>query len=244
MFDKSSGTLQREGVAAELNPYDRVALEVGLQCIERYGGSVTAVCMGPDSAEAALREALAMGANAACLLRSAAFAGADVLATAYTLSAYFSTGPDFDLILCGKHSVDGDTGQTGAALAEHLGIPHAAAVSEILRIADGRITVRQRLDGALQTVRLEMPCLLVTEQDICYPRLPTLAGTLRAKGQLIPIETEESIAHIDLRRCGLKGSATRVKHISTPETPRHGRMLAPAEYDCLLPLLLGQEDGV
>ena len=243
VFDESTGALKREGSDAQLNPSDLVALEAALRCADRFNASVTAVCMGPYSARAALREALSMGVKEAYLLNSPAFAGADVLATSYTLSTFFLSLDSFDIIFCGKHSADGDTGQTGAALAEWLNIPHAGTVCEIETIEDGKIFVKQLQVGYTQHLCLKTPCLLVVENDIFYPRIPSLNDVLRARKHSIKIKTEADINNIDIARCGFKGSATQVKHIYVPQNRRRGQMLRSEEYDCLLPVLKGVKNA-
>ncbi|MGD9559308.1 MAG: hypothetical protein AB7V55_01710 [Oscillospiraceae bacterium] len=224
-FDAATGRLRRDGAAAVINPYDLVALEVGLQCLAKAPGTLHAVSMGPSSATAALKTALAMGAEKAHLLSSPAFSGADVLATAYALSAFFAVHPA-DVILCGSHSADGDTGQTGAMLAETLGIAHAAGASEILEVLPDGLRVRQQLDGFGQVVYLPFPCLLVVRADSCYPRVPTLGDTLRARRQPIVTQDEHTLPGLDVARCGAKGSATRVAQVSVVQRTRAGRRLA------------------
>ena len=107
-------------------------MEAALQLREKVGGSVTVLTMGPPQAEEMMRDAYTMGADDAVILSDRKFAGADVLATSYALSQGITAIGDIDLIICGKQTTDGDTAQVGPAIAEHLGIPHAAWVSEIV----------------------------------------------------------------------------------------------------------------
>ena len=226
IFDEVTGNLQRAGSEAMLNPIDHVTIEAGLRCVEDYGGRLSAVSMGPHSAEAGLRTALSLGVSSAYLLCDPAFAGADVLATAHTLAGFFRSLPGYDIIFCGKHSADGDTGQTGAMLAEILGIPHACGVCTTVSIKDNHAIVRQRFEMELLTTSLSLPCLVIMENDAFYPRNATLAGLLHARRQKIKLENLKTISHIDPLCCGVRGSSTRVKKMSVQKHSRRGQFLS------------------
>src|SRR5574340_1550543 len=144
-LDPVTHTLKREGIAAIINPFDLYALEEGLRVKDAQGGTVTVITMGPPQAEAALREALGFGADAAVLLSDRAFAGADTWATALTLARAVDKLGGADLIFCGKQAIDGDTAQVGPMLATILNIPYAAWVRK-LSFADGNLTVERLLD--------------------------------------------------------------------------------------------------
>lgn len=236
-FDTETGTLKRTGKEMMINPCDAVAIEAALEFVRKNSGNLTAVSMGPY--EAGLRTALAMGAQEAFLLRSAHFAGADVLATAYTLSCYFKKYTDFDVIFCGKHSADGDTGQTGAMLAEFLGIPHVCGVSRIIGAKDGRIEVVQQLDNKELVVEMKTPCLIVIQNNFCIPGPLTLQGILKAKRHPVVTENEKSLEILDVDLCGLKGSATRVIHMFVPPNTRMTRNVELRETEILKGILKG-----
>ncbi|MBQ8953409.1 MAG: hypothetical protein IJ048_04790 [Clostridia bacterium] len=129
--DEKTGVLKRSGVAGKMNPYDLYALETALRLREAHGGRVTVGTMGPPQAQAIVREAYMMGADEGYVFSDRRLGGADVLATGYTLSQAIRSVGDFDLILCGRQTTDGDTAQVGPAIAEYLGIPHAAWVSKL-----------------------------------------------------------------------------------------------------------------
>ena len=112
-IDPQTNTLVREGIENIINPFDTYALEEGVRLKEQHGGKVTVITMGPPQAEAALREAISLGADEAVLLSDSAFAGADTWATAYTLSRAVTKLGQCDLIICGRQTIDGDTGQVG-----------------------------------------------------------------------------------------------------------------------------------
>ncbi len=128
-FEVDRGRVDRSSAGVEINPFDLNALEAAVQIKEDMGGTVTAISMGPHQAESSLRDALARGADDAVLLENRKFAGADTLATSYTIACAIRKLGAFDLILCGEKTVDGDTGQVGPEIAEHLNIPHIAYVS-------------------------------------------------------------------------------------------------------------------
>ena len=131
-LDPITGTLIREGVPSIVNPEDRHAVELGLSLREQAGGGkVIVISMGPPQAEVALREVLAMGADEAILLSDRAFAGADTLATAAALAAAIRKIGTYDVILCGRQAIDGDTAQVGPQLAEFLGIAQATYVQAV-----------------------------------------------------------------------------------------------------------------
>ncbi len=180
--DPETGVLKRDGVLSKINPYDLYALEAALTLRERLGGSITVLSMGPNQAEDALREALWMGADRGVLLSDRRFAGADVLATSYTLSQGIRALGGFDLILMGRQTTDGDTAQVGPAVAQWLGIPHAALVSRIDEADASHLTVSQELARSVETVRMSYPCLITVEKDSFEPRLPSYRRRLAIGG--------------------------------------------------------------
>ena len=179
-LDPVTGTVIREGVASILNPFDAYALEEAVRLKERLGGEITALSMGVPSAQETLRRALAVGADRAVLLCGRAFAGADTLATARALALAIRKLGGADLVLCGRMATDGDTAQVGPMLAELLGIPHAADVSRVERIEDGRVTLERMSDDGYRAERLPLPSLLTVVKEINVPRLPSVTGVLRA----------------------------------------------------------------
>ena len=130
-IDPKKGTLIREGVESIVNPEDLIATEAAVQIKEKHGGEITAISMGPPQAKEALQEVLAMGVDKGILLTDKAFAGADTLATSYTLGQCIKTIGKFDLIICGRQAIDGDTAQIGPQVAEFLNIPQITYVKKI-----------------------------------------------------------------------------------------------------------------
>ena len=144
--DPVTGVLKRDGVKSKMNPYDLYGLELGLSLVERYGGVLKTITMGPPQAKEAVLEAICMGADGGTVITDRKFAGADVLATAYTISQGIRKLGDFDIIICGKQTTDGDTAQVGAEIAEFLNIPNVANVLSVEDVADGKVILTASLD--------------------------------------------------------------------------------------------------
>jgi len=214
-LDEKTHTLIREGVESIINPYDMYALEEGLRLKDRFGGKVTVCSMGPPQAEASLREAITYGADEAVLLSDRAFAGADTWATSYTLAKGIEKIGPFDLILCGKQAVDGDTAQVGPGIAERLALPYVTWVRKIEAIQDGRIIVQRLMDDGYDRLELPLPGLLTVVKEINEPRVPSLKGKMRAKSQKIPVFGVKDL-EADPEQVGLQGSATQVVKVFPP----------------------------
>ena len=222
-IDPQTKTLVREGVPGIVNPFDMYAIEEGLRLKERYGGKVKVLTMGPPQAEEALREALAMGADEAVLLSDKALAGSDTLATSYALSmAVRKLG--YDLVICGKQAVDGDTAQVGPEMAEHLGVPFVAWVRNVEDVLDGKIRVQRLMDDGYDVLEVPLPTLITVVKEINEPRLPSLRGKMRARKAQIPVWTVEDIG-ADPSKVGIEGSPTQVVRVFTPERRREGEIL-------------------
>ncbi len=214
-IDPQTNTLVRNGIKSIINPFDTYALEEGVRLREKHGGKVTVMSMGPPQAEAALREALSLGADEAILLSDRDFAGADTLATAYTLSAAARKIAPFDIIICGRQTVDGDTGQVGPEMAEMLGIPLLTYVSKIVEIAPPTIRARRMVEDGYEVVESTLPALITVSKEINAPRLPSLRGIMKSKSARITVWTAADLG-VDRDTVGLSGSATRVVRVFTP----------------------------
>ena len=171
--------------------------------------------MGPPQAESALREAISYGADEAVLLSDRAFAGADTWATSYTLARGIEKIGPFDLILCGKQAVDGDTAQVGPGMAERLSLPYVTWVRKIEALENGLIRVQRLMDDGYDRLELSLPALLTVVKEINEPRVPSLKGKMRAKSQKIPLYGAAEIG-ADPEQTGLAGSATQVIRVFPP----------------------------
>lgn len=228
--DEKTGLLVRPKLGNKLNPNDLFALETALRLRETEGGTVTAVTMGPPQAKEALTECLAMGCDKAFLFSDRAFGGADVLATSYTISRGILAAGNFDLILCGKQTTDGDTAQVGAEIAEHLHIPHLANVIAVLGTDESSVTVKALQENMLVTEKLLFPCLISTDSDVNTPRLPSYKRMKAIKDEDVTVLTFADFADKNPAHYGLKGSPTQVQKIFPPEK-QSGRTLLQGDAE-------------
>lgn len=222
-LDPKTNTLAREGVESIMNPYDRHALEEAVAIKDKLGGVVTVITMGPPQAEAVLREAIACGADEGVLISDRAFAGADTWATSYTLAQAVQTLGGFDLILCGKQAIDGDTAQVGPGLACRLRLPFAACIQKTRKVTAEAIEVERMMDDGFDVLRLPLPALMTVVKDINEPRVASLKGKMKAKKAVIQQLSAADIG-ADPQCIGLAGSPTQVVRVFSPE-PRGDRKI-------------------
>ncbi len=219
-IDPKTNTLVREGVESIINPFDTYAIEEGVRLKERTGGSCTVITMGPPQAEQALRDAVAVGADDAILVSDRAFAGSDTWATAQVLAAAVAKFKDFDLVICGRQSIDSDTGQVAPELAERLGLPFVSYVSKVEEIRPGHIRVQRMVEFGHEVVECPLPAVISVTKEINTPRLPSLRNMMKARS-LKPTVWSNSDLQIPTDRVGVTGSATRVVKIFFPQrTPK------------------------
>ena len=223
-IDPKTNTLIREGVPSIINPFDTYAIEEGVRLKEKYQGKVTVISMGPPQVEDALREAISLGIDEGVLLSDRAFAGADTLATSYTLAEGIKKIGKFDLIICGKQAMDGDTAQVGPGIAEKLNIPHVTYVKKIEEINDGYVQVERLMEEGYEVIKMPLPALITVVKEINEPRMPSLKGKLKAKSTQI-ITWGAKDLEVDEDRIGLQGSPTQVIKIFTPQLRGKGEMI-------------------
>lgn len=217
-INPETNTLIREGIPNIINPFDMYAIEEALRLKEKFGGKVTAISLGPPQSINALKEAVGMGADAAIQLSDRAFAGSDSWATAYTLALAIKKMGEFDIILCGKQAIDGDTGQVGPGIASQLGITQLTYVFKIIKLEPqtGTITVERLLEEGREIVEAKLPALLTVVKDINQPRSSTLFHMRRASKLFIPTWTAADLPGADPSKLGLTGSPTQVIKIFSP----------------------------
>ncbi len=216
-INPDDNTLIRQNIPNIINPFDMYAIEEGLRLRESHGGKVTVLSMGPPQAANALKEAVAMGADEAVLVLDRAFAGSDTWSTAYTLSLAIKTIGEFDIIICGRQAIDGDTGQVGPGLARQLGITQLTYISKIKKIDPaGEIIVERLIEEGREIVEASLPALLTVVKDINQPRSPSLAHIRRAAKLKIRTMTAVALMGVDMTRLGLDGSPTKVIKIFNP----------------------------
>ena len=224
-MDPETGNLIRTGVPTLTNPLDLNALEAAVQVKERYGGVITLITMGPPTAESTLREGLAVGGDNAILITGRPFGGADTLSTSYTIVKAAEMKGSFDLIFCGKESLDGATGQMASQLAERFDAALISCCFSIDKISGGKIRATRTLETGREIVEATLPCLITVEKDNFYGRLPSLKAYLASKTAEITMYSENDIDGLDHEKIGVPGSGTIVPRIYPPELPEPGQII-------------------
>ncbi|HID70881.1 MAG TPA: electron transfer flavoprotein subunit beta/FixA family protein [Desulfobacterales bacterium] len=228
-LDPETNTLAREGVQSIMNPYDQHAVEEAVRLKEKLGGEVTVLSMGPPQAVDVLKQAISCGADHAVLVSDRAFAGADTWATSYTLAKAVNKIGAFDLILCGKQAIDGDTAQVGPGLAIQLKIPFVTCVQKIRDASESELVMERMMDDGYDVVAVDYPMLLTVVKDLNEPRVPSLKGKMRAKKAEIQVLSAEDVG-ADSAKIGLAGSPTQVVDVFPPP-PRGERAILSGSID-------------
>lgn len=232
-IDRETNTIIREGVPSIINPYDLHGIEAALQLKDKYGGRVTVLTMGPSQAEAAVKKALAFGADRGILLSDRGFAGADTLATSYIITQAIRKiieQEGADLIFCGKQAIDGDTAQVGPGIASRLDWAQLTYVLEIkdINVEAREIRVSRKLETGKEVVKAKLPALMTVVKDlneIRYASLPDLINGARAE---IEVWGKEDL-ELDEGKIGLEGSPTWVDKIFPPPEREGGEVISGGE---------------
>lgn len=239
-MDPETGNLIRAGVPAILNPLDANALSAAVKVKETYGAEITLITMGPPNAEAVLRECLAVGADKAILVTDRAFGNADTLATSYSIVSAAKQVDKFDLIFCGKETLDGATGQMGSQLAERFDAAQVTSASLIKEIdlEKNSLVVERELETGIETLEVQMPCLFTMEKTNYPVRIPNLKGKLAAKKAPVLTFTANDIPDLDRNRIGDPGSPTKVPRMFPPVMPEPGVILNEGSVEANVEKLL------
>jgi electron transfer flavoprotein beta subunit len=216
-IDPKTGSMMRWAATTKMNPFDLVALEAALQLKDLTSSEITVITMGPNAAKAILSEALSMGADKGILISDKAFAGADVLATSHTLSyAIEALKMDYDLVLCGQQTTDGDTAQVGPSIAALLNLPHISYVRKLTNHPN-TFEVESIINDDRIVAEIKKPCLLTIDKDFAQARYPsywkmneTINNPIQVIG-LADLQNPDTINHI-----GQAGSPTSVLKIYPP----------------------------
>jgi len=225
------GTVNRSALPAIFNPEDLNALELALQIKDKFGGKITVITMGPPAASAILRDSLFRGADDAILITDPGCAASDTLATSYILSCAVKK-VDYDIVLCGRQAIDGDTAQVGPQLAEKLGVPQITYVEEFMELNGRTITARRNIGAGWQQVKTALPALLTVTSDANEPRVAAAKKMMKYKNARTSIEVEHKCSELeeksllikqwdldfvgaDLNWCGRSGSPTKVHRIQS-----------------------------
>jgi electron transfer flavoprotein beta subunit len=222
--DEKTGVLKRDGVDSKMNPYDLYAIETALRIKEKVGGKISAITMGPPQAGEIIKEAYMMGVDEGAIISDRKFAGADVLATSYTLSQAVKKLGNFELILCGKQTTDGDTAQVGPEMAEYLGIPHIANVLKIVELKKDSVIVEMDMPNTIELAEIKYPCLLTVDKDIFQPRLPSYKRKVETKNREIKMISFKDFEDQNEKMYGLNGSPTQVERIFPPSSNNQREM--------------------
>ncbi len=226
-INPDTGTLVRTGVPSIINPYDVPALEAALRLKDEFGGKVTVISMGPPFFEQSMRKAVALGADDTILLSDRRMAGADTYATSYALALGIQKVAEeepFDIILCGRQTIDGDTAQVGPGIAARLGLPVLTYVMNIREVDfDNReLVVERKLEQARQVIKSKLPAVLTCEKELNEVRYASLPNLLRAHRHELTVWSGDELG-AEQGRLGLRGSPTIVaRSITPPEQEREG----------------------
>ena len=186
------GTVNRSALPAIFNPEDLNALELALQIKDKYGGNISVITMGLPAASAVLRDSLFRGADDAILITDKRCAASDTLATSYILSCAVKK-IDYDIVICGRQAIDGDTAQVGPQLAEKLGVPQITYVEELIELDGKSITARRNIGTGWQQVKTALPVLLTVTSDANEPRVAAAKKTMKYKNARTPFEIEREV---------------------------------------------------
>ncbi|OGV39875.1 MAG: hypothetical protein A2020_15765 [Lentisphaerae bacterium GWF2_45_14] len=225
-IDPETKTIVRSSADAVMNPLDEFPLEAALRIKDSCGAQVSVFTMGPPRSSEVLARAMAAGADNVILLSDRHFAGSDTWTTSLILSTALRKKGPFDLIICGKQAIDGDTGQVGPEVAEHLGVPMAANVChfEVIHRPSAGLRVRRLFENSTDETEILFPALVTVLKEACEPRFGTLGGRLRFFEEGIE-ELNASELGLSSENIGLRGSPTRVIKTSAPEISRKTRIL-------------------
>ncbi|MBT3311488.1 MAG: electron transfer flavoprotein subunit beta/FixA family protein [Desulfobacterales bacterium] len=234
---KPDGTVNRAVLPAIFNPEDLNALEEAIKIKETIGGKITAITMGPPNAVKILKECLYRGVDDVVLVSDRKFAGADTLATSYALKCAIEKVEKYDLVLCGRQAIDGDTAQVGPQIAEKLNINQLTCVSEIVEVNETDITIKRSIENGHEFLKSNMPVLLTVTNEANEPRTPSAKLAVAYKNisgktsdesyddEYLESGIDDPISYIkewnvesinaDPQLCGLSGSPTKVKKVQS-----------------------------
>ena len=236
----SGGKIDEAGVKLVINPYDEFAIEEALKLREKFGGEVTLVSVGGERAQEALRTGFAMGADKGVLVTDPALDSPDEWMAAEVLAKAIS-GLEYDIILSGRIAVDDGSSQVAVRTADALGIPSVSSIIELSVEAD-KAVVKREIDGGTETVEVSLPAFLTAQKGLNIPRLPSMAGIMKAKSKELK---KLSLTDIGLDHAALTRKMS-VPKFSLP-TPRNGGKVVPgdaASAACELARLLREEAKV
>jgi electron transfer flavoprotein beta subunit len=249
-INPKTNTLDRRSAPAILNPYDAHAVQEAVRLKKLIGGTVSVLSMGPPQATAVIKKSIEIGADEGYLISDRAFAGADTLATSYALSKALeriAKEKPIDMVICGKHAIDGDTGQVGPGIARRLDIPPITNVIEVSEVneKEKNVIIKRKLTSGYEVIQTQLPCLITVEKDIneiAYSPMPNMIKAARYESIIWTVGDLENVDKVQL---GLKGSPTIVGKMFTPPKPEGGKRLegtSSEQVKQLVELLMDKRD--
>lgn len=229
-INPKTNTLDRRSAPAILNPYDAHAVQEAVRIRKMTGGTISVLSMGPPQATAVIKKSIEIGADRGYLISDRAFAGADTLATSYALSKALekiSKEMPIDMIICGKHAIDGDTGQVGPGIARRLDIPPITNVIEVSEVNENENTVliKRKLTNGYELIQANIPCLLTVEKEINKIEYAPLTNMIKAARYEPVIWAVSDFDEVDRTQLGLKGSPTIVGKMFSPPKLEGGKKI-------------------
>jgi electron transfer flavoprotein beta subunit len=241
-MNPKTNTMDRKTAPAILNPYDAHAVEEAIRLREKYGGKVSVLTMGPPPAVKAIKKCIEIGADEGYLITDRRFAGADTLATSYALTKALqkiSKSSPVDLVICGKMTIDGDTGQVGPGIARRLDIPPLTSVNKVVEINkdEGYAVVHRKLEEGYEVVQSTLPCLFSVEKSINEVPYSPFPNMLKAAKYKPIIWSVDELEDVDVKQLGLKGSPTIVSKVWAPPKPEGGTIIEGTPHEKVEQLL-------
>ncbi|MCF6411702.1 electron transfer flavoprotein subunit beta/FixA family protein [Pseudalkalibacillus salsuginis] len=235
-MNPKTNTMDRASAPAILNPYDAHAVEEAVRIKKKYGGIVSVLTMGPPPAVKAIKKCIEIGADEGYMISDRRFAGADTLATSYALTKALDKiqkSRPVDLILCGKMTIDGDTGQVGPGIARRLDIPPLTSVKKVESVhqEEGHIIVHRKIEDGHEVIQSTLPCLLSVEKEINEVPYSSFPNMIKAARYDPVIWSVDDLEDVDIKQLGLKGSPTIVAKVWAPPKPEGGKMLEGSPHD-------------
>ncbi len=229
-INPKTNTLDRRSAPAILNPYDAHAVQEAVKIKEKTGGTISVLSMGPPQATAVIKKSIEIGADRGYLISDRAFAGADTLATSYALSKALeriNKELQVDMVICGKHAIDGDTGQVGPGIARRMDIPPVTNVIEVseVNLKENTVLIKRKLTNGYELIQSELPCLLTVEKEINDIEYSPMTNMIQAARYEPVIWAVSDLENVERTQLGLKGSPTIVGKMFTPPRPEGGKRL-------------------
>ena len=249
-INPKTNTLDRRSAPAILNPYDAHAVQEAVKIKEKTGGTISVLSMGPPQATAVIKKSVEIGADKGYLISDRAFAGADTLATSYALSKALeriNKELPIDIIICGKHAIDGDTGQVGPGIARRMDIPPVTNVIDVseVNLDEKTVLIKRKLTNGYELIQSDLPCLLTVEKDINEIEYSPMTNMIKAARYEPIIWAVSDLENVEKTQLGLKGSPTIVGKMFTPPRPEGGKKLegsADEQVSQLMDLLMEKKD--